>query len=110
VGTVFVYIVTSYLPLQALNTEAAAERRESLRRAPRTDQMENKQQEAENTREMMLSDKVIIRTYIFIYLYIRYIHTYIYIYLCEYIYIYIYNGPDGNQAAVGGEHNRDDAV
>jgi len=102
VGTVFVYIVTSYLPLQALNTEAAAERRESLRRAPRTDQMENKQQEAENTREMMLSDKVIIRTYIFIYLYIRYIHTY--------IYIYIYNGPDGNQAAVGGEHNRDDAV
>ena len=30
--------------------------------------MENKQQEAENTREMMLSDKVIIYLYLYMYI------------------------------------------
>ena len=34
------------------------------------DQMENKQQEAENTREMMLSDKVIRYIYLFIYVFV----------------------------------------
>jgi len=43
-----------------------------------TDQMENKQQEAENTREMMLSDKVIMFIYLFIYVYI---YTYIHIFI-----------------------------